>query len=405
MSIKGGDIIHSANGVVIDRLQTAGPSGLNIPEEKIYETGNYQTVATVRDIPEVTFDMESFDVSTEVEALLTGVDPTTTVSGDEFDFLSAMPIDVVSPWKGGQGSFAITKGIIVPYLTLERATYRFGVGQSSTQQFQLRTDGIYYVPGSPYFQEFTITAGANQVYALSHAAIPFEEEGELLYALSVCVKNPSTGAYKRLFLGDDYTNTTTQITVLANQSTAGYTKMHVCYGSLTAASYPQSVHQGVSVKPAAVRGKDIDIYLSTASATAVLSRWRGVQTFEANWSVSLQNDEELGNHKYVATDYDVAEVAGTIEVKSVDASDFMDKIAQVTNVPSNQVAGVQSSAPIEVEARIKHPDTGSVLKTIYIPDARIKPPAVSARVQQKLSVPFPFTSDSGTMLVYQGSRP
>lgn len=34
MSIKAGAIIHDANGFVIDRIQSAGPGTLNIPEEK-----------------------------------------------------------------------------------------------------------------------------------------------------------------------------------------------------------------------------------------------------------------------------------------------------------------------------------------------------------------------------------
>jgi hypothetical protein len=47
MAIKGGQIIHAGNGVaVIDRIQTAGPGQLNIPTEKIYELGNYKSVAT-----------------------------------------------------------------------------------------------------------------------------------------------------------------------------------------------------------------------------------------------------------------------------------------------------------------------------------------------------------------------
>jgi hypothetical protein len=65
VAIKAGQIIHDAQGFVVDRIQTGGVSNLNIPEEKIYELGNFFTVATIRDIPDLSFDLESLDVSTE----------------------------------------------------------------------------------------------------------------------------------------------------------------------------------------------------------------------------------------------------------------------------------------------------------------------------------------------------
>ena len=72
MALRGGQILHVGNGVtVIDRLQVAGSGDLNIPTEKIYELGNYESVATVRDIPDISYNMESLDVSCEMEALLT----------------------------------------------------------------------------------------------------------------------------------------------------------------------------------------------------------------------------------------------------------------------------------------------------------------------------------------------
>jgi hypothetical protein len=70
LAIKGGDLIHTGNLVLIDRAQTAGPGQLNQNSEKIYELGNYYSLATVYDTPDLTFNLESFDVSAEFEALL-----------------------------------------------------------------------------------------------------------------------------------------------------------------------------------------------------------------------------------------------------------------------------------------------------------------------------------------------
>lgn len=51
MSIRGGQILHVANQFVVDRIQTGGPGTLNIPQEKVFELGNYRSVGIVRDSP------------------------------------------------------------------------------------------------------------------------------------------------------------------------------------------------------------------------------------------------------------------------------------------------------------------------------------------------------------------
>lgn len=413
MAIKAGQILHDVNGFVVDRIQTGGVSNLNIPEERIYELGNYETVATVLDIPELTFDMESLDVSTEVESLLLAKNPTAAVDGDEFNLMNQVPIDVISPFKSAQGQYDVVKGIVIPSLHLESCTYRFGVRQNSTQSFQFRGDSVYYTPGTPYYEEFTITAGTNQVYTLAHTANTYTESGDTIYALGVCAVNPSTYAYKRLFINTDFTNTSTTVTTLANLSTEGYTKLRVCYSSNTAATYSQDgnnpnshvIHEGDSVKPAAVRGKDIDVYVASAAATETFTRWTGVQSFEVTRRINLENDEEFGNYKYVSQSFDTQEVTGSIVVKSVDADDLWDKIASVANVANTVVAGPFTRTPIPVELRISDPSTGSLLKTIYIPDAKFTLPAVQGRVQQKLEVTFNFSSDTGQFYIYKGARP
>lgn len=402
MAIKAGQILHDSHGFVIDRIQTGGVSNLNIPEEKIYELGNYETVATVRDIPDLSFELESLDVSTEVEAILVGKDPTTVTSGTEIDFSKVMPVDIVSPFKSGNGAFDIVKGIATPYLTLEQVTYRFGVRQNATQSFTLRGDSVYYVPGTPKIQEFTISGVGP--YTLANTAIVYSEGGDTLYALSVCMKNPTTGKYKRLFIGTDYTNTSTAVTLTGAVDTTGYTKLHVTYGTATAATYPQSVHEDATVKPAAVRGKDIDVYVGTAGATPTFTRWAGVQSFEVSRRVNLDNDEEFGNFHYVAQDYDTADVTGSITLKPADPAELWERIAEIANVATNVIAGPHSSVALPVELRINDPDTGARVKTLYVPDARFSVPNVQGRVQQKLTVPFNFTSDGGTLLVYEGAR-
>lgn len=404
MAIRSGQFLHVGNGFIVDRIQTGGVSSLNIPKEVIKELGNFANVATVRDIPDLSFEVESLDVSTEIEALITGQDPTATLAGDEFDFANALPMDIISPFKSGINAFDIVKGVVVPYLTLESVAYSFGFAQSASQTFSFKGDSLNYVQGSPYYEEITLVNNV-LTYGLAETADLYEEAGEDLYALSVCVKNPVTYKSKRLFISTHYTNTPTAITLLDDWFDEGYTVLHVTYGSQTPDTYLQTVHQNVSVKPASVKGKDICVYVAQSAATPTLELWSGVQSTQHNRRVNLEADYEFCNTKAVTYDYDTADVTGQIVVKSIDPDDLFDKIAQIANVGGTDIIGPFTSQPLEVETQIKDPETGVVVKTLYVPDARFTIPNLQGRVNTKLEATFTWESDSGTLLVYDGERP
>lgn len=436
MAIKAGQILHDVNGYVIDRIQTGGPGTLNIPEEKIYELGNYNSVAIVRDIPDLSFDLESVDVSTEFESVLLNKTPVWNGGSTlQFDFNNSVPIDVVSPFKSNKGAYDIVKGLVVPCLSLDRVTYRFGVRQNSTQSFTLRGDSIYYVPGVPHYEYFSYNGTNVSPITLlfngsnGSAAIPYTEGSDTVYVLSVTLVS-STGAYKRLFHGVDYSDTATTFTLLATHTDYAGGTIRVTYASdATNTVYPQSgipigapagtnppgqgatasvvstheTHQGVSVKPAAVRGKDIDIYIKVPGATPAWSKFKGVQSAEVSRTVNLTNDEELGNHHYVAQDYLTPEVRGTLGVKPYDMVELWDQLEKITGVTSGEVIGPQLTQVVELKINVKHPDTGSVLKSIYCSDARFKVPGMQGRANQKVETSFEFTSDGGNLLVVDGS--
>lgn len=412
MAVKSGSIIHDIHGFVADRLQTGGVSNLNIPEETIRELGNWKNVAKLYDTPDLSFDLESFDVSTELEALFTFVDPTSVVNGDAFSLDDAIPLDVISPFKNRVGEFTTPKGLIIPSLTLESSTYRFGTGTTNaTQQHTLRGDSVFYVPGTPYYEEFS-GDGSTGTFTLAHTAIVHNDGADAVFVPSLCVVF-SDGSYRRLFFGEDYTNTSTTFTVLdpSDDAPAGST-LRACYGSATIATYPQvglnpsghTVHEGVSVKPGAVRGKDIDVYVGTNAATPVFSRWTSVQNFEIQRRITLDKDQEFGNAQYVGQDYDTPDVTGTLGVRPRDLQDLWDKIHQVTGVPDNEIVGTATSISVPIELRVSDPETGNRLKTFYIPDARFKVPAIQGRVGQKVEVSFEFGSDTGDLQIFKGNR-
>lgn len=398
MSMKAGKFVTLGDNVLISRLQTTGPGNLGIPEEKIYETGNQETVATLRDVPDLTWDMESWDMTTALEERLLGL-TSAPAAGYEFDFNNSKPMDVAGLFKGG--SFTSERGIAVPYLNLDSLSYRFAVKQSSSETATLRGDSIYYVPGTAYSEVFP-AAGVGPYNFANGPSIVTREQGDDLYAYCVTLFE-TDGTVTRLFVGDDFTNTASGFTL--NEVPPVGSELHVMYGSTTAMSLPQSIHPDVADVPAAVRGRDIDLYVSDGAATPTLIRWRGVQSVEVNRRVTIEREEELGNPHVVSSEYDVPEVSGSVTMRASDAEYLFNRIAEVTGVPVNETANALSSQPLEVEIVVRHPDTGAVLKTLYLEDARFQPPALPVRANSTIEVQMPFNSDGGHLLVYKGARP
>lgn len=415
-TITGSMILTQAGKSVLDRVQSAGPSDVSISRTKIYELGNELSIGSVTDIPEVSYNVESYDTSVEFEARIVGEDPATfpsTVGSNEIDFKNAVPMDMLSLFKLKKNSSTITSGVISPYLTLNSVAYRFGVGDYATQTFGFTGDTELLVPGQPYYEEFTnIGVGP---YTIAHTADLYEDTADNVYVLSVQLCDTTTGLYERVYYdstGDaGYTNTSTTFT-LPEDLSATYDKVKVTYSSQTKVAYPQTgtnpngltVHQTTSVVPAAVRSEHLDVYIGTYAATPVFSRMNSVQNVEANWSVTLENGEELGNKRYTYSEYDVPEVSGSIGIKAISTTDLINKMSQITGVPTNQVIGPNSSIPLPLEMHIRHPETGARMKTIYVPDARFDLPGFNGQVQTRLENTLNWTSDSGQLFVYNGAR-
>jgi hypothetical protein len=401
MSIKAGDLIHVANQILVDRAQTAGPGQLNVPTEKIYELGNYQSVATIRDTPDLSFNLESLDVSAEIEAMLVGKDFATDAAGTEYDLATSLPLDIVSQFKKGKtdaAPFDVAGSVAIPYLAVESVAYRFGLRDNAAQTLTLRGDSIFYAAGSAYNEEFVGTNTPSQVCTLAQTALVYTDPvlGSR-YALGVRLKKSG----RRLRKTVDYTETATAITILA--AVAATETIVITYQSATAANYPQVSHAAASAtRPAAIRGKNIDVLVG---GTALSNTWTSVQSVNVEYRVQLEKDEEFGNPEAVAQDYDVPAVTGSIDLKPRDVAELITKVKQIANVAGAEVVGPYTSVPLELIILLKSPDTGAVIKTLYVPDARFTLPGYSGQVQQKQTVSFPFESDGGVLKVYKGAKP
>lgn len=382
-------------------MQTGGISSLDLSENKVYELGNAHAVVTIRDGADLSFDVESLDVSTKMEALMLGITPSTVTSGQQFDFNLNKPLSIVCPFRSSQNHFDTIRGLVVPHLTLQSVTYRYGLQADAAQTYSFKGDSIFFTPGNAFDQKITSTGSAS--YSLSNTALPYVNTttGTTQHVLSASVYY-ADGTFGRPVNGVDYTDSSTGVTFTTVPPSGATIRLQ--YGSAATQTIAQAANDadGITVSPAAIRSRNIGVYVATSG---VFSRWSGVQSVDCTWTVSLTPIETFGNPMSIAMDYEVADVTGTITTKDVSVTELFRKITQATNVGSGFVAGALSSTPVPVEFRLSDPVTGAALKTIYIPDARFEPPATQGKVSTKLSTPFKFTSDTGLLYIYDGERP
>lgn len=477
MAIKGGDAIFVGNDtVVLDRLQSAGPGQLNIPTEKIYELGNYKSVAVIRDTPDLTFSMDSYDVSCEVEEWLCGGDTRTLTDGSNtiadatftsatatfvtadvgklvtittgvnagfrttilsrtsatevelskvvplaatgqsftietnvYDLALASPVNIASQFKPGKNKanpFNIATSVGVPFLTLESASYRFGLRDNARQSYGLRGDSIFYNRGATYIDSFT---GDNTTvaFATTHPAYEYIDGSGSRRVLAVIVDGV------RQTYGADYTCASGAITAFAATETVTFTvapgtgaAIRIMYSSPDVRTYNQAVHALATVKPAAIRGRDIDVYVAGYDADDIASvaanKWTSVQSVQVDWRVTLDKDEEFGNYYYVSQDFDVPAVTGTITLKPRDPDELYDYVRQITGTADYVTVGPNVADPLSVDIILKDgSNAGATLKRLSSSDCRFTVPGFSLQVQQKATVDLAFESDSGELLIYK----
>jgi hypothetical protein len=346
--------------------------------------------------------------------MLLGITPSALTAGQALAFTSAVPMTVLSPFRATSTNFAITGGMVIPALQLSTVSYKFGVKADASQTFTLKGDSIFFIEGGAPYEDVFTGDGTTSTWTLAHTASAYFNNslGVTQYVLNVSVTN-TDGSFYRLFngAGFDYTDTATTLTLNAGVAApASGATIRVAYCAIAAETIAQSANNadGITVKPAALRSRDIQVWLGTNAATPVFSRMSGVQSFDATFEcLSLQATEEFGNPLVVSQDYTIPQVSGTITTRDSSVAALFAKIYAMSGVSSAQVVGALSSAntPLPMEIHLNDPNTGARIKTLYCPDAVFDPPDVSARVNQLIETPHKWLSNSGSWTVYNGARP
>lgn len=418
MSIRAGSIIHVGGNNVIDRIQSAGLGDVRVPTEVIREVGNREVVDKIQTEADFTFTLESFDTSTELEAWLTGQRGTSLTGsangagaadpdGTSYDWLDCKFVNITSPWKdpdtGSAGT--VEAGHIVPGYYPTRIRYRFGVTDSATQEVELAGGSFYYAAYAPVEEKFTGT-GAQTAFTTSESAVPHRIGGEAGSSFKSCFGVLVDGAVQ--VEGVDYTQSPSNspsaaaATVTFTTAPANNAVVVICYFTTTTKSYPQTVHASTVVKPAAVRGRNICLYLGSGGTRTKLG---GVQSFELEATVDSQPDREFCNEDIIGRTVNGTDCNGTVTLRAKDKDAFIAALTKITGVSSTEVFGFLNQHEVPLELVIQNPkNPAQTLKTLYVADAIFSVPGTPARVNQAIDFELRFESKNGTYKAYKGAK-
>jgi hypothetical protein len=417
MAIRGGQILHlGGSATVIDRLQSVG-ADVNIGSDTIREVGNYLNVDKVKQDPEVTFSMESFDVSTEAEALLSNRldDANADADGTEYLFSEMGALNIISPWKDEAAGSAgtIDGGVILPGYYCSRASYRFGVDDNAGVTFELAGSDQYLARFVPQNERFTGN-GASASFTTTASAVRHRvggyDSGEMKYVLGV-VLNGNTQVE-----GSDFTVTPSAggaaevMTVTFATTPATNAKIEVAYfASGVTASFPQTIHPDAVTKPAAVRGRDIKAYVHLpASGYEASGRVRlpGIQSVTVDAQKQTTLEREMGTLLPIGRTVESTDVTGDMGVHPAGQTAFFKLMRQITGVDAVEVVGILNDFPIGLEIEILNPkDRSQTLKTLFIEDAKFQVPGTPARAGAVVDFSINWESAEGELKVYKGAKP
>lgn len=427
MSVHAGTILHLGGRNVIDRIQSAGLGDARVPQDTIREVGNPYIVDKIPTDPSFQFTVETLDVSTEIEAWLAGyiaadedvgadgvdegvpyIGGAALAAGHEFKWQNTGFVNVISPWKDPLSGDAgdVDAGHIIPGYMPTRIAYRFGVTENAATTVELSGGSYYYAKGAPR-EVFATGDGVQTAFPTPDAAIPYRRGGAAGTSFKSIFGVIVNGVLQTE--GVDYTQAPTNSAVPAVATVTFATAPPVnadvrfVYFTTASESYPRAAHADTIIKPGAVRGRHICVYLGSGGNRAKVG---GVQSAELTATVDGDFEREFCNEEIVGYSINGRDVNGTLGVRSKDADAFLNLVAKVTGVASTEVLGWLNTNDLPLEIQILNPkNPAQVIKTLYVPDAQFQIPGTPARVNTPTDFSFGWESKTGDYSAFIGSMP
>lgn len=415
MSIHAGSILHVGGKNIIDRIQSAGLGNTDVAMNTIREVGNPLIVDKVPGDPDFTFSLESFDASSELEAMLNGKVGTgpgagagpgaVDADGTEYKWQDCKAINILSPWKdpvsGSAGT--INAGHIVPGFYPTRISYRFGVTDNASQTVDLSGGSFYYGQYSP-MEDYFAGDGAAVAFVLTDNAIGYRIGGS------------GGTTFQRVFgvlvdgvlqsHGIDYTESgpataaSSPVTVTFTVAPRTGADIRVAYFTDAVIAWPDTDLASTTVKPGAVRGRNICVYLGSGVGRVKIG---GVQALTLDATVDGANTREFCNTEVVGREVNGTDCTGSVTFRAKDRTSFLALLSKVTGVAVTEVFGWLNTNEIPLTVQIQNPKApGTILKTLAVKNAVFQMPGTPARVNTPTDFVLNFADVHGTYSAFKG---
>jgi hypothetical protein len=415
--IPSGAIVHVGGKTVLNRLQDAGLQDPRVPTQTVYETGNDLVVGKILTEADFRFQLTSWDVSTDLMALLGGKFAAlgqqlsgADAAGTIYRWENCQFINVASPWKRDTGTAGgdVEAGVIIPNLYPTALSYRLGVTDNAQMQVTLSTGAYYMAKGYP-LEETAAGDGVTDAFVTSEDAMVYRIGGhgstryQHVFGVIVngVVQTPGVDYVESG--GADPEAAATPVTITFTTPPPAGAVVRFCYFSTTAHAIPQADNLGTNVTPAAVRGRDITLLIGTPSTAQPL---QGIQTFELQASNNGNLQREMGVYDPIGFAQTGIDTNGTVTMEPKNIDTLFAAMSELMGIDQSEVFGYLNQFAFPLTAVIHDPaNPANIIKSIYVPDAVFQAPGESTRVQQVTQFPIRWESQSGTFREVKGALP
>ena len=378
-------IVGPRDAFLASRIQRAEVSS-NTPSTDIDELGNPLHAGSVEDIPTVSVPFSAFDTGIKVFSTLTGTD-SSAYPGAGVDIENLGNIDaVIYIREDSVATYA--KSVHAKKLRIQDFTFSYSVDGEGTEDYTATGTERRYFKYNVVVEKFTTGTTSFQI-----ADNPVQlKNGD--YCLSVILDGeyleevasaPATGQYS--VAGDLITtgdSRVSQCIIIYHEASGGDTWTDI----------------SDSTMPPAIQGKDIEIEISAN----LIPR---VQSITINGNLNVTEVKEMGNDKLVGYQSQVPSVEGSFTVLDTD-EELIDLLTYGSIGSGNTEFALneyEDTAELPLEIKLTNPASGSqVLKTIYIPTAKVIGDSYTANVNDNAVQVFNWKSTTGACIVYSGAR-
>lgn len=420
MSIPAGSILTVAGLNVVDRLQDAGLQNPKVPTETVRETGNDLVVGKVLTEADFTFQLTSWDTNCDMMAMLLGKLGTIgegpsakDAKGTIYDWENVGFVNIASPWKTDTGTAGgdIGSGVIIPAYFPTALSYKFGVKAMAEQAVTLR-GGAYFMNFGGYpIEETAVGNGVIVTFESKEPANVLRVGGhgstEYQHVFGVMVNGviqlPGVDYIEESGAAPEAEGGMTKVKVKFAVAPPEGAVVRFMYFSTTPHKLDQTVHESTVISPAAVRGRDIDVYLGGPGSTVKI---HGVQDFSLAASISGEIQREMGTYDPIGFASTGTDANGSITLEPQTQETFYDTLAEMIGIDKSEVMGYINQYPVPLTVAINNPaKRGEILKSIYVPDAIFQTPGSTVKVNTVSQFPITWEGLEGTFREIKGELP